>query len=206
MTDLNDPRSWFVEPFFAALLDGVPDAAEVRARLERETEDLLDQTEDLVVDEAARSHVVLTAYAVAAYRWLQGRVADPLDAVREAVVGPFGEWMADTVRAELDQAPDPFAAMVANLREQEKSFYGKGFAWERVVDDDRAILSRAHRCVYHDASTRLGAPELTAAVWCEWDKPMLAAVDPDRHGMRAARPVTIGYGCDHCDFAFERTT
>jgi hypothetical protein len=203
MTD--DPTTWFVEPFFHTLLTDQPEPAQARRQVEAATAALLAQVDDLAIDAATRTHVVLAAHAVAAYRWYleRGTEADARAAVQRAVIGPFSGWMADSVREALDAAADPYATMAETSRHQISAFYGAGFAFETVRDDDRGYLARAHRCAYHDVNVRAGHPELTA-IWCEWDLAWLSAVDPSRHGFEASRPVTIGYGCDHCDFALDR--
>jgi hypothetical protein len=211
MTDTADSVPdidvWFVQPFFEAALAAIDEEARPRAR--SDIEDIsagrLAEATDLVPDPQAYLHAGCAALALALHRWIRANLpdADPLALVRRAAIEPFADSMRDAARTTLDEAADPFATMAATSRSQEESFYGAGFAFERVVDTLDRYLGRAHACVYHALNTRFGVPELTA-VWCEWDLVWLGAVDPARHGFTARRPETIGRGADHCDFGFER--
>ncbi|WP_214415055.1 L-2-amino-thiazoline-4-carboxylic acid hydrolase [Sphaerisporangium fuscum] len=160
----------------------------------------------MVVDEPSRHNLRITLALVAGYETLLphlGREA-AIDAVRDALVEPYGEAIRASNRAMLDAAPDPFATMVAVSKSREKYAFGSTFTFRRTADDDRRYLLDIHRCFYHDVLVANSAPELTPAM-CAFDGNWIEAIDPDRHGFRFERATTIGLGGTHCPFHFTRT-
>ncbi|MET8867922.1 L-2-amino-thiazoline-4-carboxylic acid hydrolase [Nonomuraea sp. NPDC004580] len=161
--------------------------------------------EHLIVDEPARHNLRLTLALVAAYEVLLPRLGreQAIDAVRAAFVEPLGDTMEQGTRAMLDAAPDAFHAMVELSRSREEYAFGKGFVFERPVDDGTRYHLDVRRCFYHDVLVANGAPELTPAM-CAFDANWIEAIDPDRHGFRFERRTTIGTGGTHCPFHFSR--
>ncbi|MFI7128956.1 L-2-amino-thiazoline-4-carboxylic acid hydrolase [Nonomuraea sp. NPDC050153] len=158
-----------------------------------------------IVDEPARHNLRMTLALVAAYELLLPRLgrAATIEAVRVAFVEPLGEATRHGTRAMLDTAPDPFLAMVAVSRSREEHAFGKGFVFERPVDDDQRYHVDVRRCFYHDVLVANGAPELTP-VMCAFDANWIEAIEPDRHGFGFERRTTIGLGGTHCPFHFTR--
>ncbi|MGN9837502.1 L-2-amino-thiazoline-4-carboxylic acid hydrolase [Nonomuraea sp. H19] len=159
----------------------------------------------LIVDEPARYNLRLTVALAAAYQVLLPRLGREaaVAAVREAFIEPLGDTMKEGTRAMLDAAPDPFQAMVALSKSREEQAFGKGFVFDRPVDDDQRYHVDVRRCFYHDVLVANGAPELTPAM-CAFDANWIEAIEPDRHGFRFDRRTTIGLGGTHCPFHFTR--
>jgi hypothetical protein len=49
---------------------------------------------------------------------------------------------------------------------------------------------------------RNGVEPLTTA-FCAWDRVWMDEIDPERDGIRAERPTTLGYGGPACPFRFD---
>jgi hypothetical protein len=201
----------------AALIDGFFDhiAATLReqslpddllAAMRARHEELETANAHLIVDEPARYNLRMTLALVAAYQFLLPRLErdDALTAVQAAFIEPLGDALREGTRMMLDAAPDPFVAMVALSKSREEYAFGKGFAFQRPVDDDGRYLLDVHRCFYHDVLVANSASELTPAV-CAFDANWIEAIDPDKHGFRFERATTIGLGGTHCPFHFRRT-
>ncbi|GAA3041948.1 L-2-amino-thiazoline-4-carboxylic acid hydrolase [Streptosporangium longisporum] len=160
----------------------------------------------LIVDEPSRYNLRMTLALVAAYEVLLPRLGREaaVAAVRTSFVEPLGDTMKEGTRAMLDDAPDPFRAMVELSRSREEYAFGKGFVFDRPVDDDERYHLDVHRCFYHDVLVANSAPELTP-VMCAFDANWIEAIVPGRHGFRFDRRTTIGTGGTHCPFHFSRT-
>lgn len=108
------------------------------------------------------------------------------------------------VRAALDAAHDPFAALVAFTRQREQYAFGERFVFEHPLDDDQERMADVRRCFFHDVLEAEQATHLRP-VLCAWDANWMDAVDPERHGVVAERRTSIGLGGGHCPFHLRRT-
>ncbi|MFD0360885.1 L-2-amino-thiazoline-4-carboxylic acid hydrolase [Nocardia sp. GCM10030253] len=158
-----------------------------------------------IVDAPAEYNLRMTLALVVAYRELRPRLGREaaIAILRAAFVEPVGEFVADSTRAMLDVAPDPFAAMVAVSKTREEQTFGAGFTFVRPVDDERSYHVDVVRCFYHDVLVDHSAAELTS-VMCEFDANWIGAIQPRRDGFRFDRATTIGFGGTHCPFHFDR--
>ncbi|WP_024805226.1 L-2-amino-thiazoline-4-carboxylic acid hydrolase [Nocardia sp. BMG51109] len=176
-------------------------AASMRARLA----ELEAASADRIVDEPARFNLRMTLALVVGYRVLAPVLGrdEAISAVRRAFVEPLGDALRAGTRAMLDNAPDPFAAMVAVSKSREEYAFGTGFEFERAADDDGRYHLNVVRCFYHEVLEAHSAAELTPAM-CAFDANWIEVIDPDRHGFRFDRDTTIGWGGTQCPFHFER--
>jgi hypothetical protein len=105
--------------------------------------------------------------------------------------------------AMLQNAPDPFKAMVGYDRQIEVMRYGKAFIFEHERDDNDQFHSVVKRCFWHDFFHAQGVSDLTA-IFCDVDNLWMDALKRGRYGVRCDRPTTLGYGSDACRFQFIR--
>jgi len=199
-----DPESEtaaLIEAFFAQLPVPAESLAAIRARHTA----LVAANQHLVVDDLARHNLRLTLAAAAAYVSLRPEMGqdEAIATVRAAVVEPFGPVVREATLAMLDNAPDPYRAMVEVARSRETASFGAGFEFRHPVDDDDRFHQDVHRCHYHDVLAANGVAELTPAL-CAFDRNWIDAIDPARHGFRFDRVTTIGTGGTHCPFHFTR--
>ncbi|MGW5154237.1 L-2-amino-thiazoline-4-carboxylic acid hydrolase [Nonomuraea wenchangensis] len=181
--------------------------ADLTAAMRARQDELEAANRSRIIDEPARHNLRLTLALVAAYEILRPRLGrqQAIAAVQAAFVEPFGDAMKAGTRAMLDQAPDAFRAMVEMSKSREEHAFGKGFVFERPVDDDERYHLDVRWCFYHDVLVANGAPELTPAM-CAFDANWIEAIEPRRHGFRFERRTTIGMGGTHCPFHFDRVT
>lgn len=167
--------------------------------------DLEAANQSLIVDEPARHNLRMTLALVSAYEFLLPRLGRETATVvvRASFIEPLGDAMKEGTRAMLDNAPDAFQAMVELSKSREEHAFGKGFVFDRPVDDDQRYHVDVRRCFYHDVLVANSAPELTP-VMCAFDANWIDAIAPDRHGFRFERRTTIGTGGTHCPFHFSR--
>ncbi|MFI7694824.1 L-2-amino-thiazoline-4-carboxylic acid hydrolase [Nonomuraea sp. NPDC049655] len=161
--------------------------------------------QSLIVDEPARHNLRMTLALVAAYALLLPRLGREaaVAVVRASFIEPLGDALQEGTQAVLDNAPDAFAAMVELSRSREEYAFGKGFVFDRTVEDDERYHLDVHRCFYHDVLVANSVPELTP-VMCAFDINWIESIAPDRHGFRFDRRTTIGTGGTHCPFHFSR--
>jgi hypothetical protein len=159
----------------------------------------------LVVDDLARHNVRMTLVAAAAYESLRPELGqtESIAVIEAAFVTPLAAFVQEATRAMLDNAPDPYGAMVEMAKSRETQSFGAGFEFRHTVDDDDRFYQDVHRCHYHDVLVANGVPELTP-VLCAFDRNWIDVIDPGRHGFRFARETTIGMGGTHCPFHFSR--
>jgi len=117
---------------------------------------------------------------------------------------PFRMWLRDSVFQIFDGGPDPFAGIANTSKAKEVHLYGDSFRFERPSDDDNCYHLVVRTCFYNEFCTRNGAPELTQ-VWCAFDTGWMDVVNEEDRGVAVDRPMTMGFGGDHCDFIIRRT-
>jgi hypothetical protein len=198
-----------IDGFFAHLTAAlrersVPD--DLAARMRTRLEELERAHAGMIIDEPSRFNLRMTVALVAAYEALRPRLGrdEAVAVIAAAFTEPLGPAVRAGTRAMLDDAPDPFQAMVELCKSRERDAFGAAFAFRRPADDAQRYYLDVHRCFYHDVLAASSATELTP-VMCAFDKAWIEAIDPARHGFRFDRATTIGYGGSHCPFHFTRT-
>lgn len=158
-----------------------------------------------VRDEQARYNLKSGTVVLAAYRALRPTMPqdEALALLREALVEPLSDTIRQGTAGLLDQALDPYAALVGVAKSRERHFFGQAFTFERPRDDDRAYFLDVARCLWHSFFVAEGTPELTP-IFCAFDTNWIDAIDSDRHGVRFSRPTTLGHGGPLCPFHFYR--
>ncbi|MGD0456027.1 MAG: L-2-amino-thiazoline-4-carboxylic acid hydrolase [Solirubrobacteraceae bacterium] len=196
-----------IDAFFQALSERFSEESGLADRLRDRHGRLMAEQQNLVVDEPSRYNLAMTLAVLGAYQELgAGHGEDELlPALRAAFVEPLEPFVRDATRSVLDQAPDPFAAMVALTRDREHQAFGAGFEFTHPDDDPERFTSQVERCFYHDVLRANGAERLTA-VFCSFDANWIDAIDSDRDGFEFERPTTIGTGGPCCPFRFRRTS
>ena len=182
-----------------------PQTSDAWAQMRRLAGELEREEGARVVDAPATINLRIGCAVLAAYLALKAsRPAEELlDILEQSFVAGAGEMIREHTARFLDDAPDPFQAMVGVSKARERYGFGDGFTFERERDDDRAYLLNVRRCFWHDLFVGRGAPELTR-VLCAFDTNWIAAIDPKRHRLRFERPTTLGLGGDRCAFHFRR--
>ncbi|GAA3560629.1 hypothetical protein GCM10022419_046590 [Nonomuraea rosea] len=181
-------------------------SADLTTAMRARQEELEAANKSLIVDEPARHNLRLTLALVAAYDLLLPRLGQEtaIAVVRTSFIEPLGESMKEGTRAMLDNAPDAFRTMVELSKSREEHAFGKGFVFDRPVDDDERYYLDVRRCFYHDVLVANSASELTPTM-CAFDANWIEAIEPGKHGFRFDRHTTIGTGGTSCPFHFSRT-
>lgn len=194
-----------VAAFRAALAERFPDEPGLVERLRRRQERLVDEQQQRVVDEPSRYNLAMTLALLAAYQELQaGRDdAELLPALRNAFVEPLEPFVRTATRSLLDEAADPFAAMVELTRAREQRAFGAGFLFTHPDDDHERYTAQVERCYYHQVLAANDAVQLTP-IFCAFDANWIDAIDPECDGFEFERPTTIGTGGPNCPFQFRR--
>ncbi|WP_017556597.1 L-2-amino-thiazoline-4-carboxylic acid hydrolase [Nocardiopsis baichengensis] len=203
--DPDRDTTLLLDAFYAALREHTR-PRDLTSALRARQASLEEANRSLIVDAPARQNLRLATALVAAYEVLRpgvGREA-AVEAVGAALNEPFGDAVREGTRARLDEAEDAFLSIVEMSKAREEHAFGKGFVFDRTVDDDERYHVEVRRCFFHDVMAANGTPELTP-ILCAFDANWIDAIDPDEHGFRFERPTTIGTGGTHCPFHFERT-
>jgi hypothetical protein len=194
-----------IDSFLQALAAAEQGDRELEARVRRRHRDLINAQQVRPADEQAWAHLKMALVLLAAYQELRERYRDEilLPRLSEAFVEPLRPYVARATSSSLDEAADPFAAMVAISRERERAFFGESFVFGHPADDDSQYIAEVRRCFYHDVLAANGAAKLTP-VLCAFDATWIDVIDPSRHGFSFERPATIGTGGATCPFTFTR--
>jgi len=162
LSDLQSSRGYVPDPaaetamvidaFFQALVERFPDEAGLADRVRDRHARLVAEQQARVVDDASRYNLATTLAVLGAYQELVTGYADAelLPALRAAFVEPLERFVREATRSVLDQAPDPFAAMVALTQDREAQAFGAGFEFTHPEDDPERFTSQVERCYYHD--------------------------------------------------------
>ncbi len=205
--DPGAETAMLIDAFFRVLTERFPEESGLADRLRDRHERLVAEQQYRVVDEPSHYNLAMTLAVLGAYQELvpghsEGEL---LPALTAAFVEPLQRFVRDATRSVLDQAPDPFAAMVALTRDREQQAFGAGFEFTHPDDEPRRFTSQVQRCFYHDVLRANGAERLTP-VFCAFDANWIDAIDPGRDGFEFERPTTIGTGGPCCPFRFRRTS
>jgi hypothetical protein len=160
---------------------------------------------DWLPDEAARYALRQSVAVLSAYRLCQKVVSNPtlLAILRRCFVEPLREAVRSATARQLDGAADPFSEIVGVAKLRERLVFGGSFQFERRRDDNHAYYLDVVGCLWHDFFAAEGCAELTA-IFCAFDNNWIDAIDPDKHGIRFERAVTLGTGGSLCPFHFFR--
>jgi L-2-amino-thiazoline-4-carboxylic acid hydrolase len=196
-----------IDAFVRALTERFSEEPGLADRLRDRHRRLVAEQQDRVVDEPSHYNLAMTLAVLGAYQELAGGHGDGelLPALTAAFVGPLEPFVRTATRSVLDEAEDPFAAMVALTRDREQQAFGEGFEFTHPDDDPEHFTSQVERCFYHDVLRASGAGRLTPT-FCAFDANWIDAIDPERDGFEFERPTTIGTGGPSCPFRFRRTS
>jgi hypothetical protein len=194
-----------IDAFFNALVEALPDEDDLADRLRCRHEELLDDQQHRVIDEASAYNLSLTLSVLAAYQELGARHEDDelVPLLTRAFVEPMQPFVYAATRAALDGAADPFATMVGVSKDRERDVFGVGFGFSHPDDDRDRYTAEVTRCYYHDVLSANGAGQLTP-IFCAFDSNWINAIEAERDGLEFERPTTIGTGGDSCPFRFRR--
>ncbi|MGI5126829.1 L-2-amino-thiazoline-4-carboxylic acid hydrolase [Pseudonocardia sp. CA-107938] len=204
-TPAVDPTDWtaLIEQAFFERLARIPAPADVEQQVRLRLAVLDEQLRHLVRTPMDAANIRFTMLAVAAFDVLEplhGDAAAKL--VDDCLNSPFREHILAGTATVLDEAADPFAAMVAASKEREATYFGPSFTFERPIDDWNTYVLDVVRCLFHEGLLAAGRTQLQA-VLCRFDLNWADAIDPERHHFRFVRPVTYASG-DNCRMCFLR--
>jgi hypothetical protein len=176
---------------------------ELIARIEAEIGPIEDANRDAFPDHAGQDLLGISSAMLAAYRVLAPEIGDEertIELLRHVARGfgqratRLGTRLIVRKREEsLGTIEDYFRATVPVL----------GEAWDVEYErTQRSFEMRFTRCGFHDFMVRNGVGSLTTA-FCAWDRVWMDDIDPERDGIRAERPTTLGSGGDACPFQFK---
>jgi L-2-amino-thiazoline-4-carboxylic acid hydrolase len=199
---------WAIQAFVAAL--AAEDAAaalvdQLRSQLDTQFARYEREYQPWLLDDAARYALRQGVAVLTAYRLYQQTIAAPelLRMLRRCFVEPLRETVCSSTARMLDEAQDPFAEIVNVAKLREQRVFGRSFQFEKPRDDDKACYLDVVRCLWHSFFVSEGCPELTQ-IFCAFDDNWISAIDPDRHGVRFERALTLGTGGSLCPFHFFR--
>lgn len=159
------------------------------------------------IDSPSRTiHLEFTAYMVAPYRIMKTN-GIPVPQIRQLLEDALQQAMqsaSQSVRRQLDSAPDAYQFIVDVSKDKEKNFFeAPDFQFRRPRDTSDSYHLEIHKCWYMETLQHLGATEI-GPCFCSFDKTWYDPIDPKKHGMRFTRPSTIADGSDRCRFNWDR--
>lgn len=180
----------------------------ISQEIERLSPAIYEEHRSWLVDPPSGRHLFMTSLVLAAYRAIAKEKAND-DAVINILKYVYLEStrrltpVDQVINDILQNAPDPFRALVNFTKEIIEPNYGITFCFKHERDDDDFFFSNVTKCFYHDffAAQHLG--QLTQT-FCNADKIWMDVLADGRFGVRAERPTTLGYNDDCCRFQFFR--
>jgi hypothetical protein len=159
------------------------------------------------IDSPSRTiHLEFIAYMVAPYRIMKTNGL-PVPQIRQLLEDASQQAMgsvSQSVRRQLDSAPDAYQFIVDVSKDKEKNFFeAPDFQFRRARDTSDSYHLEIHKCWYMEALQHLGAMEI-GPCFCSFDKTWYDPIDPRRHGVRFTRPSTKADGSDRCRFNWDR--
>jgi len=208
---IPDPVSeaeWTIAAFLDALegeAETSPLVRQLRNELDAQYVSYESKYHSWLPDEAARYALRQAVAVLSAYRLCEKVVSKPrlLAILRRCFVEPLREAVRSATARQLDASQDPFAEIVGIAKLRERSVFGGSFQFEQRRDDNQACYLDVVRCLWHSVFVAEGCPELTP-IFCAFDNNWIEAIDPDKHGVRFERAVTLGTGGSLCPFHFFR--
>ncbi|MEQ1503968.1 MAG: L-2-amino-thiazoline-4-carboxylic acid hydrolase [Myxococcota bacterium] len=199
----REGTAWIGDALIAALEQAGNEG--IGAAIRGRVAELEGRTRQLVANDLDHGNVGFAILAAAAYLELRARGigrAAAMSAVDAALNLPLRQRVLDQTRAMLDEAADPYAALVDASRARERDWFGPSWVFERPVDDGFGYTLHIRRCLFHEALRACGTPEIQPIV-CRFDLNWVDAIDPARHPVRFERPSTFA-SADTCRMWFVR--
>ncbi|MGH2584972.1 MAG: L-2-amino-thiazoline-4-carboxylic acid hydrolase [Dehalococcoidia bacterium] len=190
------------------LKDTFPDrATALMAEIRAQIPPILAASDDVFPDEAGRDMLEISATALAAFRVLSPVIGDEEKTIElfRHIASQFGLRSTRLGTRLLMAKPGSKIATIDSTFKGSAPILGK--AWEVTFtrDGDQFFEMRFTRCGFHDFFARNGVEQLTT-LFCAWDRTWLDEITPERNGIEATRPTTLGYGGGACPFQFRATT
>lgn len=204
----QDWTEFLIQQFLSALnaeltCRGRQDATTIVSAITERHRALVRAADWLIESPLDATHVTTTALVVAAAQVLEAELGpEARGLIDDTFNAPLREHVLAATATMLDEATDPFAALVAVSKDKEQSFFGPSFGFQRRLDDDLSYVLDAPSCLYHRMLVASGRPDLQE-VLCRFDHNWIDAIVPERHQVRLSRPTTFATG-NTCRMVFLR--
>jgi hypothetical protein len=176
---------------------------ELIERIEVEMEPIATANAGAFPDHAGQDLLGICVAMLAAYRVLLPEIGDEertIELLRHIARG-FGQRSTRLATRLLMRKPGAALDTIERFFKATAPVLGEAWAVEYARDGARSFEMRFTRCGFHDFMVRNGVERLTTA-FCAWDRTWLDEIDPQRDGIQASRPTTLGYGGAACPFQF----
>ena len=179
---------------------------ELMVAIKARAEELADADQDMIVDEASKGALAVSAVTLAAYENLlpvfdgdERRTILYL----QRVMGGVLERPYDLTFSALSQKDDGLDK-IQKACENTKGLYGAGWDFDFGRPEPGLFEMKVGRCLFRDYFARHGVP-LVTTVMCAFDVTFMQAIDPAVSGLRAERTSLLSLGDDECRFAVLET-
>ncbi len=169
---------------------------DIRATYKTMFEKALSHVMHLISNDLDKGNVYFTLIAVSIYESFIKIGLTQHEAVLltdRCVNEPVRPFIIEGTRKAFDRAEDPFRVLVENSKERERNYFGSSFVFERPIDNDYGYVLHVKKCLFHEVLKLLHRQELQP-VLCRMDLGWINAIEPSRHHMLFARPVTFASG------------
>ena len=121
--------------------------------IEKLAVELVEENKEMIVDEAARTHIAMTTLVLASYRVLLSHIKENesvINLLEDIFTGVGQQWIKLYIRLMLKFSRDPFRKMIEVSQKRVINNYGKTFAFEYSGDDRSNFVITTKKCFYHD--------------------------------------------------------
>lgn len=199
----NAWRRAFLRNFRREVASLLPDRANVVVeRTASSAQQLFEDHRGQVPDKQGLWIAGLCSLMLAGYRELQAEQVDrkaAYEAVRRATLATHRvptKWLTRLLLALLRDPVSSLSRMPYLLIV--RRVFGTSFSFEERASAGQFDLV-VTRCAFNRFFVDHGERQLTL-IACEWDRNWIDEVNPSKRPIRVERPITMGAGCERCEF------
>ncbi|MDO4230392.1 MAG: L-2-amino-thiazoline-4-carboxylic acid hydrolase [Capnocytophaga sp.] len=172
------------------------DYKDFEIHFEKQFSDNFPKVKHLIFNELDEGNISFTVLVVSLYEAFLAVGFSEKNAMiwtEKSINEPIYAFMVEGTEKMLDEAENPFKALVQVAKTREKAYFGTSFHFQRPIDDDFGYVLHINKCVFHEILKFLGKTELQPLV-CRIDLGWINGIKPEKHGVRFIRPTTFASG------------
>lgn len=184
--------------------------ADLIKKISRYMNSLMMENRGLVVDEASKKYVGLSALILAIYHNFEPAINDKeirigclKDAMRDYFKPDVKHYIKVRFDVDSDRPDDAYDKIVDNFIGKGKKQLGKTFTYSIEDKDDDKITFTVSKCCFLDFFHRNGTPEMTS-IMCMLDTIWADEFNEGDYNVYFNRPDLMSKGDDICRFRFHR--
>lgn len=165
----------------------------------------LSKVECLIKNELDKGNIAFVLTTVSCFEALKALGIPENEAFQltnDCINRPMYPYLVTETKKSFDNAENPFQTLIQASKDREENYFGNSFHFERPVDNEYGYVLHIKKCLFHETLKVLDRKELQP-ILCQMDLGWIDAIEPNKHLMQFARPVTFATG-NTCQMWFMR--